>query len=325
MRRRQFLGLIGGAAAWPLSTRAQQGQPLIGVLNPLSRAAVPRHIEALRSGLRAAGYVEGQNIRLEWRFAEGSLARMRPLADELVALDPNLIIVGSAAAILTVSQATRTVPIVMSATTRDPVSLGVAQSLARPGGNVTGFWLEGEEALTGKRLELLKDAVGISRVAVILNPDDPADANGFKLVPTASKLLGLDTRVIEVRNPSEFEGAFATAVREGYQGLSVSHSPLFNNSRNQIVAIAGRIGLPAIYGFREFALAGGLISYAADLPDVYRQAAAVADKILKGANPSEIPIERPTKFELVVNLKTAKAAGFKISESFLIRADEVIE
>jgi len=328
MRRRDIIRFGVAAAATFVGVpraHAQQRVPLIGVLNPLSPAAVSRHIEALRAGLRAAGYVEGQNIRLEWRFAEGSLARMRPLADELVALNPDVIIVGSSAAILPVSQATRTIPIVMSATTRDPVTLGLAQNLARPGGNVTGFWLEGEEALTGKRLELLRDAFGISRIAVILNPDDPADANGLKLVPAASKLLGLQTRVIEVRRTGEFEGAFATAVREGYQGLSVSHSPLFNNSRNQVVVIASRIGLPAIYGFREFALAGGLISYAADLPNVYRQAATVADKILKGVNPSEIPIERPAKFELVVNLKTAKAAGFKISESFLLRADELIE
>jgi putative ABC transport system substrate-binding protein len=326
MRRRDFIKVIvGSMGAQPLAAGAQQGMPLIGVLNPLSPAVVARHIEALRSGLSAAGYVESQNIRLEWRFAEGSLARMRPLADELVALNPNVIVVGSSAAILTMRQATQTIPIVMSATTRDPVELGLAQSLARPGGNVTGFWLEGEEALTGKRLELLRDAFGISRIAVILNPDDPADANGFKLVPTASKLLGLQTRVIEVRRTDEFEGAFATAVRDGYQGLSISHSPLFNNSRNRMVAIARQFGLPAIYGFREFALAGGLISYAADLPDVYRRAAAVADKILKGVHPSEIPIERPTKFELVVNLRTAKAAGLKISESFLVRADEVIE
>jgi putative ABC transport system substrate-binding protein len=332
MSRRQFIALVGGAAAAlvcrPEPIRAQQtmDRPLIGVLNPLSRTAVRRNIEALRLGLRDAGYIEGENVVLEWRFAEGVLERMQPLANEIVALNPDLIIAGSPSAIIAVHQATRTIPIVMSATNRDPIALGLAASLSRPGGNVTGFWLEGEEALTGKRLALLKDAVrGVSRIAVILNPDDPADAAALQILPEAARALGITSRIIAVRRVAEFEAAFATAVREGFHGLSVSHSPLFNSHRDKAVALATGTRLPAIYGFREFVLAGGMMSYAANLPEIYRQAAGVVDKILKGAKPADIPIERPTRFDLVVNLKSAKAMGLTISDAFLLLADEVIE
>jgi len=222
-------------------------------------------------------------------------------------------------------KATRTIPVVMTQN-QDPVALGLAVSLARPGGNVTGFWIEGDEALIGKRLELLKHAVpGIARVGAIVNPDDVSEAGGLKALPAAARALGLAVQILEVRAVAEFEAAFAAAVREGLQGLYIGQGPLFNNNRAGIAATAARVGLPAVYSFREFAEAGGLICYSASLTDIYRRFAGVVDKILKGASPGDLPIERPTKFELVVNLKTAKAMGLTIPEPFLLLADEVIE
>ncbi len=278
MKRREFITLLGGAvAAWPLAARAQQstGQPLVGLLSPLSAAAWVHILGAFRRGMRDLGYVEGANVVFTFRFADGQVA---------------------------------------------------TASLARPGGNVTGFWAEGDEALIGKQLDLLKHAVpGIARVGVMVNPDDTADAQSLKALPAAARALGLTVRILDVRAAAEFEPALAAAVREGLQGLHVSQSPLFYANRTQVTAIAARAGLPAIYGFREFAMAGGLISYAASLPDIWRRIAGVVDKILKGANPGDLPIERPTQFELVVNLKTAKSMGLTIPEPFLLLADEVIE
>jgi putative tryptophan/tyrosine transport system substrate-binding protein len=327
MRRRNFIALFGGAAAaWPLAARAQQpALPVIGLLSPLSAAAWVHIVGAFRRGMRDLGYVEGTNVSFTFRFADGQVAKLPALANELVALKPAVIAVGSSAAVLETHKATRTIPIVM-ATSQDPTAVGLAASLARPGGNVTGFWTEGDEALIGKQLDLLKHAVpGIARVGVMVNPDDAADAKSLKALPAATRALGLAARVLDVRTAAEFEPAFAAAVREELQGLHVSESPLFYANRTQVTAIAARAGLPAVYGFREFAMAGGLISYAASLPDIWRRAAGLVDKILKGANPGDLPIERPTQFELVVNLKTAKSMGLTIPEQFLLLADEVIE
>jgi ABC-type uncharacterized transport system substrate-binding protein len=307
VRRRTFITLLGGAAAtWPLAARAQStGQPLVGLLSPLSAAAWVHILGAFRRGMRDLGYVEGANIAFAFRFADGQVAKLPALANELVALKPAVIAVGSPAAVLETHKATRTIPIVM-ATSQDPTAVGLAASLARPGGNVTGFWTEGDEALIGKQLDLLKHAVpGVARVGVMVNSDDAADARSLKALPAAARALGLAVRVLDVRTAAEFEAAFAAAVREGLQGLHVSQSPLFYANRTQVTAVAARAGLPAVYGFREFAAAGGLISYA--------------------ANPGDLPIERPTQFELVVNLKTAKSMGLTIPEPFLLLADEVIE
>jgi putative ABC transport system substrate-binding protein len=326
MKRREFITLLGGAATWPLAARAQQptGQPLIGLLSPLSAAAWVHILGAFRRGMRDLGYVEGANVAFAIRYADGQVARLPALANELVALKPAVIAVGSAAAVLETHKATRTIPIV-GVTSDDPTAVGLAASLARPGGNVTGFWAEGDEALIGKQLDLLKHAVpGISRVGMMINPDDATDARSLKALPAAARALGLTVRVLDVR-AAEFEPALAAAVREGLQGLHVSQSPLFYANRTQVTAIAARAGLPAIYGFREFAMAGGLISYAASLPDIWRRNAGLVDKILKGASPGDLPIERPTQFALVVNLKTAKSMGLTIPEPFLLLADEVIE
>jgi len=328
LRRRDFNTLLGGAAAaWPLAARAQQatGQPLVGLLSPLSAAAWVHILGAFRRGMRDLGYLEGANVAFTVRFADGQVAKLPALANELVALKPAVIAVGSQAAVLEIHKATRTIPIVM-ATSQDPTAVGLAASLARPGGNVTGFWTEGDEALIGKQLDLLKHAVpGIARVGVMVNPDDTTDARSLKALPVAARALGLTVRVLDVRAAVEFEPALAAAVREGVQGLHVSLSPLFYANRTQVTAIAARAGLPAVYGFREFAMAGGLISYAASPPDIWRRIAGLVDKILRGANPGDLPIERATRFELVVNLKTAKSMGLTIPEPFLLLADEVIE
>ena len=327
MRRRDFIAAFGCvAAAWPLAARAQQPihQPLVGLLSPLSATAAAPYVGVFRRGMRDLGYVEGANISFAFRFADGQVAKLSALANELVALRPAVIVAGSPAAVLETHKATRTVPILMNMS-EDPTLVGLAASMARPGGNVTGFWI-GDEALIGKRLDLLKLAVpGISRVGVMVNPDDAGDANAIKALPAAARALGLAVRVLDMRSAAELEPGFATAVREGLQGLHVSQAPLFNANRAQVTAMAARAGLPAIYGFREFAVMGGLISYAASLPHIYRQLAGLVDNILKGASPADMPIERPTTFELVVNLKTAKAMGLTIPEPFLLLADEVIE
>lgn len=226
------------------------------------------------------------------------------LAAELVALKPAVIVVGSLSTVLAARNATGTTPIVMTVIVQDPVALGLAVSMVRPGGNVTGFWIEGDETLIGKRLELLKEAVpGTLRVEMVVNSDNPSEAATLKLLPAAARALGLAIRVLEVRATAYFEAAFAMAVREGLQGLHISQDPLFNNYRMEIAAIAAHARLPAVYSFPEFAAAGGVMSYATSLPDAYRPCAALVDKILKGSNP----------------------LGLTIPDSLLLRADEVIE
>jgi putative ABC transport system substrate-binding protein len=328
LKRREFITLLGGAAAvWPLAARAQQslGRPLVGLLSPLSQAAAARNVEGFRKGLRDLGYVEGRNIAVEFRYSEGVPARLPELAAELVALNPDVIFAGSASGILAAHRATQTIPLVM-VTLTDPIALGLVKSIARPGTNVTGTLLAGGEALAGKRLGLLKDIVpGVSRVAALVNPDDATEAPNLSELPAAAPALGLALQIIEVRDLSELDTAFARAAREGAQALIISQTPLFLSNRSKVVAMAARIRLPAIYGWREFAETGGLASYGPNLPEVYRRSAALVDKILKGASPADLPVETPTRFELVVNLKAAKAIGLTVSESFQLLADEVIE
>src|SRR5262249_27922459 len=327
MKRREFIALIGGAAtAYPVRVWAQNSsrRAVIGVLSPISAAAAARNIEALRAGLRELGYIEDRNITLELRFAEGAIERLPDLAAELLALQPDVIVAGSPPAALAVQKQTRVIPIVMNSTT-DPVGLGLASSMARPGGNVTGLWW-GDEVLIGKRLQLLRQTVpGIFRVGVFLNPTDVTNIDDLRSLPEAAARLGLATRVFELRAACQFQTAFDTARREGLQGLHVSLAPLFISNRIEIVRLAASVRLPAIYGFREFAAAGGLMSYGTSLADRYRRKGALIDKILKGASPADLPIERPTKFELVLNLKTAQALGLGMPAALLSLADEVIE
>ena len=245
------------------------------------------------------------------------------LVADLVALKPAVIVVGSTAGIFAARKVTRMIPLIWFGSVDDPAALGLVESFARPGGNVTGFLLSND---VGKRLELLREAVrGFSRVGVVLDPDYAAADGTLKALPSAARELGLEARVYEVRSGAELEAAFAAAARDGMQALYVPEAPLFLTRRSEIATAAASVRLPAIYTFREFVQAGGLMSYGADLPALYQRAAGYVDKILKGAKPGELPLQSAEKFELAVNLKTAKALNLTISDAFLLRADEVIE
>ena len=321
--RRRFIAVVGGAAAWPLAVRAQQSatRPLIGVLSPISPAAAKRNIEGLREGLRALGYAEGHNVSLELRFAEGVVARLPELASDLVTLKPDVILTGSVSSILAARNATTTIPLIFLVI-EDPVALGLVSSITKPGGHITGVWLFGDDSLIAKRVEFLKHVVpGLARIGLIINPDDQTDA----IYLATAHALGVDLAVFKARTVAEIEMVFAAARREGMQALFVSQSPLFSSNRTQVTALAASVQLPAIHGFREYAKAGGLMSYGANLPDVYRQSARLIDKIVKGTSPADLPVEVPTRFELIVNLKASKAIGLKIPDAFLSVADEVIE
>jgi putative ABC transport system substrate-binding protein len=329
MKRREFMALLGGAAAAvPLAARAQPapGRPLIGMLAPQSAAAWAPNREALLATLRSLGYSEGRNIWLEARYADGVLTRLPALAAELVARKPDIIIAGSSPSTLAAHGATQTIPVVMI-TIQDPVALGVVKSIARPGGNITGIWMfGGADALIGKRIDLLKEIVpAMSRMGVMVSSSDPTDEIVLKLLPAATRALGVTTKVFDVRTNADLDAAFAMAAGDGLHGLFVNQNPFFFARRAKVAALAANARLPAIYGFREFAEAGGLMAYGSSLPAAYRQVARLVDKILKGAKPADLPVEQADKFELVINNKTAKALGLKIPESFLLRADEVIE
>jgi ABC-type uncharacterized transport system substrate-binding protein len=328
MKRREFITLVGGAAAaWPFAARAQQEpiRPLIALLSPLSAATASRNVAAFRSALRDYGYVEGRNMTLVLRFGEGAPERMEVLARELVALKPDVLLAGSLSGAQAGRVATQTIPIV-TVTPEDPVTSGFGQSIAKPGGNVTGTWLLGDDALVGKRLDFLKLAVpGLARVGALINPDEPTDrVQTSKLLP-ASRALNLDTKVFEVRDVTKLDTVASEVARAGVEGLYVGHGPTLNTARVQITAWAARLKLPAMYGFREFVDVGGLMSYGPNLPDIYRQSARLVDRVLKGANPADLPFELPARYELIVNLKTAKTIGLKMPDSFVLLADEVIE
>jgi putative ABC transport system substrate-binding protein len=302
------------------------GRPLIGLLSPTSAATAARLYGPFRAVLHELGYVEGRNIWIESRYADGVPARLPALAAELVALKPDLIVATSTPGTVAASGATRTIPVLMI-TLQDPVALGVVKSIARPGGNVTGIWtFGGADALIGKRIGLLKEVVpALSRMGVMIASDDASGEIVLKLLPAAASALGVTYKVFPLRTNAELEDAFAQAVADGLQGLFIDQSPYFLTRRAEVAALAARAQLPAIYGYREHAEAGGLMSYGTSLTDGYRQIARLTDKVLKGAKPAELPVEQLHKFELVVNNKTAKTLGLKISESFLLRADEVIE
>jgi putative tryptophan/tyrosine transport system substrate-binding protein len=326
VKRRAFITLLGGAAAWPFAARAQQQlvRPLIGVLSPLSAASAARNIAGFRSGLRDLGYLEGRNATLEIRYGDGAPERLAPLAQELVALKPDVLMAGARSGALAAQAATQTIPIVII-TADDPVVLGVAHSIARPGGNITGTWFD-YDALVSKRLEFLKLAVpALARVGVIVNPDDPTDALTIPRLPAATRALGVTLEQFDLRDVNKLDAVTAGIRRAGVQALFVGDGPTLLSARAEITAMVARLRLPAMYGFREFADAGGLMSYGYNLPDAYRQAARLVVRILKGDRPGDLPFELPARYELIVNLKTAKANGLTIPDSFVLLADEVIE
>jgi putative tryptophan/tyrosine transport system substrate-binding protein len=319
MRRREFITLLGGAAAWPVAVRAQQPGPMrrIGVL------VIPSREDAIRQGLRDLGYVEGRNVLIEYRPADPP-ERLPDFAAELVALKVDVIVAGGSQAVLAAQPATKTIPIVMAGAS-DPIGTGFVASLARPGGNITGQSLLSSD-LSGKRLELLKEVVaGLSVVAVLWNPDDPPAALSLRESRIAADLLGIKVESAMVRAPDEFDGAFASVAKAHPQALIALPAPLMNIHAGRIAELARRERLPSIALNSEFPQAGGLMSYGPDIADLYRRSAAYVDKILKGAKPADLPVEQPTKFDLIINLKTAKALGLTAPPTLLARADEVIE
>jgi putative ABC transport system substrate-binding protein len=312
----------------PLAAEAQPATPLyrIGRLSPGSPLLVAHLWEAFRQGLRELGYVEGQNLIIEDRYAEGSLERLRDLAAELVRLPVDVIVAEGAAATLAAQQATRTIPIVMSATS-DPVGQGFVASLAQPGGNITGLSFLNAE-LPGKRLEILKETVPQStRVAALVNPDHPYYESLMHNLTVAARALGLHLHVVEVRRADALATAFAEVTRAGADAVLVlEDAVVLNSERGRVVAdLAAQSRLPVMYSWREWVVAGCLMSYGPSRPGMYRHAAIYVDKLLKGANAAELPVEQATKFELVINLKTAKALGLTIPPIILVQADEVIQ
>jgi putative tryptophan/tyrosine transport system substrate-binding protein len=326
MKRREFITLLGAsAAAWPLAARAQQAGKVfrIGFLGSPSAASLPKRNEAFRAGLRDLGYQEGRDIVIEYRWADGRLDQLPALAAELVRLKVDVIVTHGIPGILAAKQATTTIPIVM-AVSGDAVASGLVSSIARPGGNVTGLTFFTPE-LAVKRLELLKENVpGLTEVGVLLNPANPISEPIIPAMEVAATSLKLELAQFAVRGPAEFEGSFAAMATRRVGALVVLDDNMLITQAQAVANLALQQRLPSS-GFTEFAVAGGLIAYGVSVPDMFRRAAAYVDKILKGARPGDLPVEQPTKFELVINLKTAKALGLAIPDKLLAVADEVIE
>ena len=326
MRRREFITLLGGAAAaWPLVARAQQAGKIyrIGFLWDSPDAFLDA-LEAFRQGLRDLGYVEGRNIAIEYRWAEGKPERMRELAEELVRLKVDVIVAPSSIYTEAAKQATSTIPIIF-VSHADPLGSRHVTSLARPGGNITGLSLMMTETNV-KGLELLKEAVpGISRVAVIFDPATPSHGPGLKAVKAAGPTLGLRIQSVPVRSATEFDSAFTAIVGERADAVLVLSTPLFISGAKRLAELSLAHKLPSLFGPKHHVQEGGLMSYSPDRADLWRRGALYVDKILRGIDPADLPVQQPTKFELAINLKTAKSIGLAIPRTLLDRADEVIE
>jgi putative ABC transport system substrate-binding protein len=325
MQRREFVGLIGGAAAWPVAARAQQPvMPVIGFLGAGLRNARPYLMLKIRQGLDEAGLEEGRNVLVEYRFAEGRYDRLPGLADELVRRDVAVIVADGAGAAVAAKTATGKVPIVFM-TGADPVSIGLVASLNRPGANLTGITMFTTE-MVAKRLELLGELLPKeAAIALLTNPANPNSKLIVREAQAAAGVMGRFMQVIAASSEAELETAFATLRKRQIAAIVVTADAFFDDHHELLVALVTRYAVPAVFEWRQFAEAGALASYGPSLPDSYRQVAFYAGRIIKGGKPSELPVEQPTKFELVINLKTAKALGLEIPPSLLTRADEVIE
>ena len=325
-KRREFITLLGGTAAWPLAARAQQAGKVhrIGVLETISTTLNVANFYALREGLRQLGYAEGQNLVIEYRSADGRDDRFPGLARELLALKVDVIVTRGTPAAKAVKNATSTVPVVMMAS-GDPVGVGLVTSLARPGGNITGLSaIVGE--LSPKRLELIREIVpGLARIAVLANTSNDAVRRDWARIETAARSLGVQSQLLDLRESDALGPTFDDASARRADALVVVIDAITQANQQRIVDLAMKHRLPAIYSSREFVDAGGLMSYGVSYPDLYRRAATYVDKILKGTKPADLPVVQPTKFELVINLKTAKALGIEVPPTLLARADEVIE
>jgi len=329
MRRREFIKAIAGSAivaALPLEASAQQRSkvPRVGYLFSFVRAEGKHLWEACRQGLRDLGYAEGQTIILEPRFAEGHHERLANLAADLVRLKVDVIVSAATPASRAAKAATSTIPIVFVGV-GDPVKAGLIATLSQPGGNVTGLSLLTPD-LSGKRLSLLMETVrNVSRVAIIMNPDNPISAIFLEETKVAARRLGAELQRFDARNSEEIEQTFAVAAGQRVDGAIVFDDPVLWSSRAQIVALAAARKIPTVYGYRDFVDEGGLLSYGPDRPDQYRRTAKYVDKVLKGAKPSDLPVEQPTKFELIINRKTARSLGIELPASLIVGADELIE
>ena len=328
MRRREFISLIGGAVGWPLAARAQQGERVrrIGVCMNLA-ADDPEgqaRLTAFAQGLQQLGWTDGRNARIEYRWAVGDAERIRKQAEELVTLAPDVILASGVPVVTALLQATRSVPIVFAQIV-DPVGSGLVASLARPGGNVTGFTVF-EFGMSGKWVELLKEiAPGVKRVAVLRDVGSSSGIGQLGAIQSAASSFGLELSLVGMSDAGEIERAVTAFARAANGGVIVTGSTPAIIHRELITTLAARHRLPAVYAFRYFVTVGGLISYGPDSIDPFRRAAGYVDRILKGEKPADLPVQAPTKYELVINLKTAKALGLDLSASVLARADEVIE
>ena len=328
MDRRTFVAtLAGGLLVAPLAAEAQEAGRIhrIGYLTVPSRATAQGVADRFQRGLHDLGWIKGQNVTVNYRFADSNVDRLPDLATELARLRADVIVAGANAAVLAVKNATRTIPIVMFLAV-DPVGSGFVASLARPGGNITGLTVTAGEELYGKQLQLLKDAFPrISRVAILLNRAAPTYARASREIEVAIRALRLHQQIVEVAGPGELDDAFSSLAADHPDALFVPIDSMFYHQRARLAGLALKSRLPAMWGLKEHAEAGGLLAYSTDLGDLARRAAAFVDKILRGAKPGDLPVEQPTKFELVINLKTAKALGLTIPPSLLARADQVIE
>jgi ABC-type uncharacterized transport system substrate-binding protein len=326
MRRRQFLGLIGAAATgWPLVTSAQTTRKTrtIGFLGPLTQSAMSSWTTAFVRRLGELGWTEGQNLAIDYRWANGQSEHLAEIASELTRLKVDVIVTGGTAAVVAAKRATSDIPIVFGVA-GDPVRLGLVASLARPGGNVTGLSNQSAE-LPGKRLELLREAVpGLRRLAILANVGSQIGMLEMREVETAARALGLEVSTLEIRKAEDIEPAFGS-LKNGADALYVVTDPVVNSNRVRINGLALSARLPTLHAEKAYVEAGGLISYGPNFPDLFRRAAELVDKIFRGAKPAEIPVEQPTRFDLVISLKTAKALGLTVPATLLARADEVIE
>jgi len=326
MRRRELITLLGGASlAWPLAARAQQPRG-IGVLTLFSEHDTEGRVRfsAFQEGLREAGWVEGRNIRIDYRWADGDLDRLRAYAAEIIGLAPEAIFCNSTPVLAALRQETQTIPIVFTGIS-DPIGAGFVASLARPAGNLTGF-ASFEPEMGGKWLQELNGiAPNVSRVAFILNRQNASWANLFRAIEVVAPMLGVTASAVDVRDAAEIELAIKAFGSQSNGGLIVQPDGITLGHRRLIIDLAAKHGLPAVYPFRVFAMEGGLMAYGINVADQFRRAASYIDRILRGAKPADLPVQAPTKFELVINLKTAKSLGLIVSPTFLTRADEVIE
>jgi ABC-type uncharacterized transport system substrate-binding protein len=325
MRRREFLGALGGAVTWPVAARAQQAMPVIGFLNGASPTELSARVVAFRAGLAERDYVEGRNVAIEYRWGSGHYERLPDMALDLVRRGVAAIAAtGGVPSVRAAQAATSTIPIIFTMG-GDPVALGLVQSLNRPGGNVTGVTLLSGE-IVSKRIALLTDLLpGARALAILVNSTTPASEAEAASAAEAARALGLRVVVLRVNSELNFDLAFRPLQRERVDALLVTTDPVFESQRDRVISLAAHHALPAVYALREYAVAGGLMTYGASINDVYRQAGLYAGRILKGEKPADLPIMRASKYELVINLRTARTLGLQIPATLLATADEVIE